>query len=392
MNFLRETDSFCPECLKEIKAACYEGDDGIYMKKSCPEHGDFNARVEKDKEYYKSFMHNKARDFSPRYVSLCIPLTHACNLNCYFCYAPNRDTKNDLTPEKVKELIRDFDGPHILLSGGEPTVCKHLPDYIRYTREVGKVHSLATNGVRLENKDYLRTLLDAGLEEVTLPIYAFEDDEYIRVTGKPLVKNREHNLKNLRDAGIPLTLSYTINRGRNEKDAAKIFEMAFKNADTVYQIRIRSASQAGARTTDVPLYVSELLEIFAGVLDCTVDDLQQYTYDRGKTMETMFDKMYNVPKSPLMFEVHLIEFVKHLASRGNKRCHKLLKMRPKKHRNHPDVRMRPDFMTLTALNWATLLTSDLIYLRAYPLGYHTYSHGTMEFPVAVLLSGRTVEM
>jgi len=388
MQELRTTTSFCPTCCEEIPATVYEKDDGIYMKKSCPAgHGPFDVLIERDKDYYKHWMQN---DFSkPRpYVSICIPITHACNMKCYFCYAPNRKTDDDIAPEKVKELVRTFPGYHVLFSGGEPTLCPYLPDYLKVANEVKKFHSIATNGIKMADKEYMKVLTDAGLGEVTVTLYGFNDEAYGKMAGRPMMKIRKANLENLRKAGVPVTLSFTVNRGVNEKDIPYLFELAMKNADMAYQIRMRSVTPSGSGGNDQPLFVSEHIKVFAEIFDVSVEELKEYNYSRGPYMEATFDPMFKVPKNPQHFELNLIHFLKEQAAKGNKRCQKFLKMRPKRNENHPDSRMRPDFLILTAWNWTTLQTADLTFLRNIPLAYYTYNAGIMGFPIAVLVSGR----
>ena len=55
MTYARETISICPECLQQINATIYENesDNNIYMKKFCPEHGDFKDIIASNSHYYK---------------------------------------------------------------------------------------------------------------------------------------------------------------------------------------------------------------------------------------------------------------------------------------------------------------------------------------------------
>jgi len=42
---LSETESVCPECLTRILATRVARGDDVYLKKTCPEHGDFSTVI-----------------------------------------------------------------------------------------------------------------------------------------------------------------------------------------------------------------------------------------------------------------------------------------------------------------------------------------------------------
>ena len=322
------------------------------------------------------------------YVSLLIPITHACNLNCFFCCAPDRSTTHDHSPEKVEETLRNFKGEHILFTGGEPTLSPHLPRYIKLANELGLKHSIATNGVRLEDKEFFWSLIDAGLEEVTLPIYGFDDDIYMKMTGRKLVENRHKGFENLLKAGIPISASFTIVRGLNEHELPQIIELAMKNSTSIYQMRIRSVSPAGTLTENKPLMMSEYVDLFSKALDVDPQVMIDHYMSRGPWMEYTVGINHKVPKIPVHFEIDVIGFMREQAAKGNKTCKKYLKLLPKVKKEHPDIRRRSDFLFMASWNWSYLEAVDLTDIRNIPLGYLTYSHGIMPFLEATALSGR----
>ena len=52
-KYYRKTFSVCPECLNRIPAEIIEENDEIWMKKTCPEHGDFQDKISSSAKYYK---------------------------------------------------------------------------------------------------------------------------------------------------------------------------------------------------------------------------------------------------------------------------------------------------------------------------------------------------
>jgi uncharacterized radical SAM superfamily Fe-S cluster-containing enzyme len=392
MNILKETLSICPVCYTEKPATVHEKDDGIYLKKACTEHGAWDTMVADNKEFYKFTMQKTFAHRNPPHISLGIPLTHACNLKCFFCYANDRSMAKDIPPDKVKEVIRTFRGDFVFFTGGEPTLSPHLPEYLKTSVEAKKPHSLLTNCVRLEDKKYLKSLMDAGLQEVIVPMYGFTDDIFERMTGMKLLKNRMKAMKNIKKAGLPICLSYTMHRGINDLEIPELIEFGLANADNIYQMRMRSVSPAGALTDEKPLFISEYVALIARALEVQPQDIFEHFYKTGPYMQYTFAELYKAPKLPCHFEINIVKFLREQAAKGNKRCAKLLKLLPRRNANHPDIRRQPEFLFIAIFDWATVYSADLMDFRNYVLGYYTYNRGEMPFLEATLLSGRTVEM
>ncbi len=72
-----------------------------------------------------------------------LELTSLCNMECVHCYAesgPNPETKNILSPQKYLEIITqaaNMNCKKIQFISGEPTIVKHLPDYIVHASNNG---------------------------------------------------------------------------------------------------------------------------------------------------------------------------------------------------------------------------------------------------------------
>jgi organic radical activating enzyme len=65
--------------------------------------------------------------------------------------------------------------PHIVFTGGEPTLRDDLPELIRHAETNGQVTGLMTDGLRLADPAYLQELLQTGLDHLTLILQP--DDE-----------------------------------------------------------------------------------------------------------------------------------------------------------------------------------------------------------------------
>ncbi len=58
--------------------------------------------------------------------------------------------------------------PHVVFTGGEPTLRPDLIDLVAYTEQLGMVAGLLTNGYRLTDTHYLHRLLQSGLDHILL--------------------------------------------------------------------------------------------------------------------------------------------------------------------------------------------------------------------------------
>ena len=91
--------------------------------------------------------------------------------------APTERVKRELETGEWKSI---FDTawqagiPHILLTGGEPTLREVLFELITHAESNGQVTGLLTRGYRLSNTDYLDALLLTGLDHL---LYVFNPDD-----------------------------------------------------------------------------------------------------------------------------------------------------------------------------------------------------------------------
>ncbi|MBT9438656.1 MAG: 12,18-didecarboxysiroheme deacetylase [Desulfobacterales bacterium] len=143
-------------------------------------------------------------------------ITRRCNLKCVHCYAHAKDQvfDNELTTEEGKNLIDDlsqYKVPVLLLSGGEPTIRKDLPELAAYAIEKGMRAVISTNGT-LITQQMARVLKDIGLSYVGISLDGMEKihDRFRGVKGA--FRSALEGIKNCQDAGIKVGLRFTINK------------------------------------------------------------------------------------------------------------------------------------------------------------------------------------
>jgi hypothetical protein len=83
--------------------------------------------------------------------------------------APTKRVDRELNTEEWNGIIDkawEIGIPHIVFTGGEPTLRDDLPDLIAHAEKNGQVTGLLTDGLRLADEDYLNTLLQTGLDHL----------------------------------------------------------------------------------------------------------------------------------------------------------------------------------------------------------------------------------
>jgi radical SAM protein with 4Fe4S-binding SPASM domain len=109
-----------------------------------------------------------------------LAITYRCNNDCAHCYnARPRDYPELLTAQwhSILDKLWELGIPHVVFTGGEPTVRDDLPELIAHAERNGQITGINTNGRRLSDKNYVDTLVNAGLDHVQV---TFEShDEYI---------------------------------------------------------------------------------------------------------------------------------------------------------------------------------------------------------------------
>ncbi len=102
-----------------------------------------------------------------------LALTYRCNNNCSHCYnaRPRSYPEMNLMQwKKVIDKVWEQRIPHIVFTGGEPTLNPDLPILIRYAEEKGIITGLNTNGRKLAAPAFLDSLVNAGLDHVQITL------------------------------------------------------------------------------------------------------------------------------------------------------------------------------------------------------------------------------
>ena len=201
-----------------------------------------------------------------------LALTYRCNNDCAHCYNARPREFPELSTEQwisIIDKVWEIGIPHIVFTGGEPTLRDDLPELIHHAEQLGQITGLNTNGRRLKDYKYLKDLVDAGLDHVQITlesheatihdamvhckgaweqtvagaINALDTPLYVMTNTTMLQQNSpyiENTLEFLASIGVPTiglnALIYsgrgsTVGTGLSEKELAPLLDIARKQTD-----------------------------------------------------------------------------------------------------------------------------------------------------------------
>ncbi len=102
-----------------------------------------------------------------------LAITYRCNNDCAHCYNARERNYPELTTEQWRRIIDklwEIGIPHVVFTGGEPTLRKDLPELIAHAEQNGQISGINTNGRRLKDPLYVESLVNAGLDHVQITL------------------------------------------------------------------------------------------------------------------------------------------------------------------------------------------------------------------------------
>src|SRR5271157_3405555 len=295
LGWPRQTDSLCPECVKEARAKIMNGDENwqslltektgevkaniierngeVWMVKDCPIHGHFEDMMAVDAKFLswieKNFpgrdirahndegLHNHGSSSIKhgRGSVLTVDLTNRCNMMCDPCFMDANQVGfvHELSWEDVQEIldnaikIKPRRQMSMRFSGGEPTMSPYFLDAIRYARKLGyNSVQAATNGIEFaQSKDFCRRALDAGLRYAYLQFDGIGNDANGHRQVGNLFDVKLRAIENMHEAGIEIILVITIVNNVNNDQVGPIVNFARENPKKIAFVAFQPVSFTG---------------------------------------------------------------------------------------------------------------------------------------------------
>ena len=197
----------------------------------------------------------------PEHVAATV-FTGGCNFRCPFCHNMDLvlgEVEPALSTEDFFAFLEKRKGilDGVCITGGEPTLQKDLPDFIRGIRDKGYLVKLDTNGYRPK---VLEELLRENLLDYVAMDIKSSVEKYPRVTGMADldVTGIQESVSLLKSAGIPYEFRTTVVKGLHRIDefdeigrwlqgAEAYFLQAFRENEKVPDKSLSSFSEAEMR-------------------------------------------------------------------------------------------------------------------------------------------------
>ncbi len=117
-----------------------------------------------------------------------LALTFRCQNNCIHCYAGGPHETAELNTQRWKQVIDRLSDIGVFIAtftGGEPTLREDLPELLLYAQNKGMVTGLITNGRKLKDNAYVKTLEKAGLDFVQVTLESHKPKVHDLMTDTP---------------------------------------------------------------------------------------------------------------------------------------------------------------------------------------------------------------
>jgi len=193
-----------------------------------------------------------------------LALTYRCDNDCSHCYNDKQRAKKELTTEEWKKVLAklwEIGVPHIVFTGGEPTLREDLPELIAFAEDLGQITGLNTNGRKLRDRSYLDDLMAAGLDHVQITVGSHVGPTHDAITGrKGSHSDTIKGLKNALDAGI-YTVTNTTIMERNKNEVLGTIEFLRKLG--VKHIAVNSLIRSGKGKDAEGITIDELKDLLA---------------------------------------------------------------------------------------------------------------------------------
>lgn len=160
----------------------------------------------------------------PAHIS-CAVFLGGCNFDCWYCHnRPYIKSAGDIDASVVLEFLQKRKGwlQGVVISGGEPTLNKELPEFIKKIKAMGYPVKLDTNGSR---PDVLKSLIDQGLIDYVAMDYKAPLEKYAQLAGVPIdIKVIKKSVDIIMNSGIDYEFRTTFAPTLTQEDIIQIVQ------------------------------------------------------------------------------------------------------------------------------------------------------------------------
>ncbi len=300
--------SKCPVC-GPVDIDIVEADKKVFFIRECG-HGGMMLK-EKNLDFYNFVMNHsltrenprlyvpfdRFRDVSKDTTDFMLRVTDICHSSCPVCFADASDSGIHEPLDSIANAIEKVDvkGKTLhIVGGGEATTREDLPEIIKLVVKSGNVPLLVTNGDRLADESYTRSLRRAGLGHVEFSFEGLGDEAYEKLRGNfNLLDIKLRALRNLEINKMNVCLAMTIVRNLTDKEILSTMRFAIENKHLISGILCRSLTLHGRLKNVKPEQRMTLLEILESIESnsggrITVEDFMEWKRLRFNLYRLLF--------------------------------------------------------------------------------------------------------
>lgn len=176
-----------------------------------------------------------ARPSAPYRMDLA--LTYRCNNDCAHCYNARPRTYPEMTTEQWKHALDrlwQLGIPHVVFTGGEPTLRNDLPELVAHAEANGQITGLNTNARRLSDRRFVEQLVEAGLDHVQITLESHDPEIHDgMVQARGAWKQTVAGLRNVLETPLYVMTNTTMLRANSPRLAETLDFLASLGVPTV---------------------------------------------------------------------------------------------------------------------------------------------------------------
>ncbi|MBN2719108.1 MAG: radical SAM protein [Deltaproteobacteria bacterium] len=216
-----------------------------------------------------------------------INIGYSCNIKCKFCYyqqtVTDKQIDKDLSVEIIKRQLKYIHSTGldtVDFTGGEPTVRKELFELVRYAKSIGfKSVALITNGLKLDNSEYVDKCIEAGIDDFLLSIHGHNAAIHDYLTNRKGAFDKVvAAIENVSRTSAKLRINCVVN-GVNYRHVPDILALAHSlSCQTVNLIMFNPIVEADWRSApELNVAYSDAAPVIKNAIDAYKDKIAKIT-------------------------------------------------------------------------------------------------------------------
>jgi len=193
-----------------------------------------------------------------------------CDFRCHFCYnidlVKNYKKLPDIPEKKILRFLKTRKGllDAVAITGGEPTLHKGLPEFMKKIKDLGFLVMLETNG---SNPKMIKELIDKELIDYIAMDIKTTLKKYDEVAGVKVDKKKiQESIDIIRNSGIDYEFRTTVVPKYFKKKDALAIGKWLKGSKRYYLQQFRKGKTLDKALGKVEPYPSEKLKEFAKIM------------------------------------------------------------------------------------------------------------------------------